>query len=875
MDRMRAVWKRLRGLVTFRARERELNDELAFHIEQEIEQNIRLGMTPDNARRAAHVAFGGVERYREGVLEVRGVVWLETLMQDLRHAIRSYRRTPGFTLVVVVTLALGICGATTIFGVVDAVMLRPLPYPDPDRLVHVYETNPEGADFETSEPNFLDFTASNLTFESLGAYRLDAMTAGDETPEQVAALAASHQLFDVLGTRMALGRSFTREEDRPGGSSRVVALSDGYWRSRFGADSTVIGRTLLLEGTPHIVVGVFAPEMRFLRADVWRPLVADAGMDRDDHWLGMVGRLAPDVSLQHATDDLAGISRGIAASHPEVASWGVRVQPLSEWLVGPRVREAGGLLLAAVAFLLLMACANVANLLLARATTRQTDLSIRAALGAGRGRLTRQMLAEGGVLAAAGAALGVLGAYWIVTVLRRAAPEFIPRVDEITLDARVLLFALAVTVVTALLVGLLPAREAARVDVHSVLKHGGRTGASRAQQIVRESLVVAQIAVAVLLLIGGGLMIRSLLRLHDVDPGFETENVWSVRLQPLNADYPEEGQRARFFNGVTERLGQIQGVVAAGATIVDPFSGFNMVNDVTPEERAHQTPETGFMRSAWRIVTPDGYFEAAGIPLVRGRFFSFAQDRRDVDPVVIVTRSMAERMWPGADPIGKRLFWGGTSGRPRTVVGVVGDVQDVTIDAPPQPMMFLPTTQLTWYWMVVLVRTSGDLAGTPDAIRTAIHEIDPAILVPEIRRVDDSLRAATAQPRTQTWILAGFAAIALGLAAVGLYGMLSFTVAQRTREIGVRMALGARAEAMLALMVRRGLSLAAAGTIIGLAAAAGLTRFIGSLLYDTPALDPLTFGAVAFVFAVTALAATALPALRAARVDPNTALRSE
>jgi predicted permease len=689
------------------------------------------------------------------------------------------------------------------------------------------------------------------------------------------ALAASHQMFDVLGARIGLGRAFTRNEDLPGGNSSVVVLSDGYWRSRFGADSTVIGRTLLLEGATHTVAGVFAPTMRFVKADLWRPLAADATRDRGDHWLDMVGRLAPGVSHQQATADLAGISREIAGSHPTVAGWGVRMVPLSEWLVGPRVREAGGLLLAAVAFLLLMACANVANLLLARATTRQTDLSIRAALGAGRSRLTRQMLTEGGVLAAAGAVLGVLGAYWVVTALRTAAPEFIPRVDEITLDARVLLFALAVTVVTALLVGLLPAREAARVDVHSVLKHGGRTGTSRAQQIVRESLVVAQIAVAVLLLVGGGLMVRSLLRLPNVDPGFDTEHLWSVRLKPLDTHYPEEWQRARFFNVVTDRLEQIPGVTAAGATVVGPFSGFNLVNDVTPEERAHETPESGFMQAAWRIVTPDGYFEAAGIPLIRGRYFSFDEDLYDVDHVVIVTRSMAERMWPGADPIGKRLFWGGTSGRPRTVIGVVGDIQDVAIDAPPEPMMFLPTSQLTWVSMVVLVRTAGDLAGAPEAIRTAIHEIDPAILVPEIRRVDDSLRAATAQPRTQTWILAGFAAIALGLAAVGLYGMLSFMVAQRTREIGVRMALGARAEAVLALMVGRGLSLAAAGTIIGLGAAAGLTRFIGTLLYDTPPLDPLTFGTVGLVFAITALAATALPALRAARVDPNTALRSE
>ncbi|CAN5762274.1 ABC transporter permease [soil metagenome] len=742
--------------------------------------------------------------------------------------------------------------------------------------MYVFETNPDGLDFSASEPNFLDFAASNRTFESLGAYRLDAMTAGADTPEQVRALAVSHQMFDVIGARVAIGRAFTAEEDRGDGSSAVVILSDGYWRSRFGADSTAVGRTLPLEGLPHTVIGVLSPEMRFEKADLWRPLGARARMDRGDHWLGMVGRLSPDASIQQATDDLARVSSAIGANHPAVAGWGVRIQPLSEWLVGPRVREAGSLLLAAVGFLLLMACANVANLLLARATTRQTDLSIRAALGAGRSRLTRQMLVEGGVLAGAGAVLGVLGAYWVVTALRNAAPEFIPRVDEIAIDARVLLFALAVTVVTALLVGLLPAREAARVDVHSVLKHGGRTGATRAQQLVREALVVAQIAVAVLLLIGGGLMVRSLMRLHDVDPGFDTENLWSVRLQPPPRHYPEEWQRARFFNVLTDRLEELPGVAAAGATVVDPFSGFSMVNDVTPEERAHETPdESGFMQAAWRVVTPDGYFEAAGVPLMRGRSFSFEKDGRDVDPVVIVTQSMAERMWPGVDPIGKRLFWGGTSGRPRTVVGVVGDMQDVKIDAPPQPMMFLPTSQLTWYWMVVLVRTDGAVAGAPDMIRRAIQEIDPAMLVPEIRHVHDSRNAAIAQPRTQAWMLSGFAFIALGLAAIGLYGMLSFSVAQRTREIGVRMALGAHAGTVVGLMAGRGLLLAAFGTVIGLGAAAGLTRFIGTLLYDTPALDPVTFGAVAALFAVVATVATVVPARRAARVDPIVALKAE
>lgn len=875
MDRARAVWKRLRGLVGRDRTARELDEELAFHLEMETRQNVQRGMAPDAARRGAYVAFGGVERYRERVHEVRAFRWLEVLVQDVRHALRGYRRTPGFTVIVVLTLALGICGATTIFGVVDAVVLRPLPYPGSDRLVHVVETNREGSDFSVSEPNFLDFAGLNRTLSALGAYRMDAMMAAGDVAEQVRALAVSHGMFAVLGVPVALGRAFTREEDRPGGNSRVVVLSDGYWRRRFGADPAVIGRPIEMEGVRYEIIGVLAPRVRFEHADLWKPLVPAADSERDDHWLGMVGRLEAGVSIERATRDLASISKRIGEVHPVVAGWGVRVEPLAERLVGPTVRRAGGLLLVAVAFLLLISCANVANLLLARATTRRTELGVRAALGAGRSRVARQMLTESGTLAGAGAGLGVLGAYWVITSLRVAAPAFIPRVDEITLDARVLAFALGVTVATALLVGLLPAREAARLDVYGALKQGGRTGMARAQHFVREALVVTQVAIAVVLLIGGGLMVHSLLRLNNVDPGFETEHLWSVRLQPLSAQYPEEWQRARFFNVVTDRLERVPGVVAAGATTVDPFSGFNTVNDVTPEDRARETPETGFNQAAWRIVTPDGYFEAAGVPLLRGRFFSFEEDRRDVDPVIIITHSLAERLWPQQDAIGKRLYWGGTNGRPRTVIGVVGDVQDVTIGDPPQPMMFLPTSQLTWYWMVVLVRTAGDVAGAPDVIRRTIRETDPGMLVPEIRRVRDSRREATAQPRTQAWILGGFAAVALGLAAIGLYGVLSFAVAQRTREIGVRMALGAHGRSVLALMARRGITLAAAGTLIGLLAAAGLTRFIRALLYDTAPLDPYTFVAVPLALAIVAIAAIALPAWRAARLDPTAALRSE
>jgi putative ABC transport system permease protein len=880
VDRARGWWKRLRGTLRRADAERELNEEFAHHLELEVAENMRRGLSPAQARRAAHVAFGGAERHAERVREVRNFHGLEVLAQDLRHAVRSFGRAPGFTAVLVGTLALGIGGAAAIFSVVDAVVLKPLPYPEPDALVDVQEVNPDGLDFTASEPNYLDFAAQNRSLSALGAYRVDAVALAGDAPAQLSALSASRSLADALGVRLLLGRMFTADEDRPGADARVVVLSEPLWRSRFGADPDVVGTALLLEGTRHEVIGVLAAESNLHRADLWQPLAADPGRDRGDHWLSMVGRLAPGVTREQAQADLAGLAARIGAQHPEVAGWGVRVQPLADAVVGPAVRQAGWLLLGAVTFLLLIACANVTNLLLARATSRQTDFSVRIALGAGAGRLTRQLLTESALLAAAGGVLGVLGAYAAVGALRWAAqqpggPAFVPRIEDVGVDGRMLVFALAVTAVTALLVGLLPARQAASVSVHDALKQGGRAGGSASQRTVRNALVVCQLAVSVLLLIGGGLMMRSMLALDSVDAGFDTEHLWSVRLQPLDTDYPEEWQRARFYNVVSSRIAAVPGVVAAGGTVVDPFTGLNLVNDVTPEERAAETPSSGFMQAAWRVVTPDGYFEAAGIPLLRGRLFTFDSDRFEGEHNVIITQSMAERLWPDADPIGRRLYWGGTSGRTRTVVGVVGDIRDVSLDAPVQPTMFLPSSQLAWYWMVIVVRTAGPVDGVTDAIRAAIHDVDPNMVAPEIRRVSDSRAAVLAQPRLQAWTLGIFAALALALAGIGLYGVLAFSVAQRTREIGVRMALGAGYGNVVQLMIRRGLVLTLMGLAGGLAAAAALSRYIHSLLFDVAPLDPITYAAVAAVMVLVGLLATALPARRAARVDPLVSLRGE
>ncbi len=520
--------------------------------------------------------------------------------------------------------------------------------------------------------------------------------------------------------------------------------------------------------------------------------------------------------------------------------------------------------------LLLLACANIATLLLARATARQTDLRLRLALGAGQGRLARQQLTESGVLAGLGAFLGLALAATAAGLIRRL-PLAVPRLDTVAVNGRVVVFTIAATIVVTLAVGLLPALQAAKTDLHSALKRAGRTGSSSGQGRWREALVVAQVALAVVLLIGGGLMIRSAVQLEQTDTGLATDHVWTVPLQL--AAVPEEWKMAQFFDRVTERIQAIPGVRHAGATIVDPYSGADLRNDVTPEERAAEAGAAGYLQAAWRIVSP-GYFEAAGVPILKGRDFS-DDDRRDGVPVVIVSRSLADRLWPGQDPLGRRLFWGGVDGTPRTIIGVAGDIRDVSIGADPPPLMFLSTRQIVWPAMTLVVRSDRPIAGLADRIREAVWAEDPALPVPTIRAMEDSRAAATAGPRVTALVLAAFGVASLLLAGIGLYGVLAFAVVERTREIGLRMALGAKPGRVVTSVVRRGVTLAGLGVGIGVTAAAALTGLMGSLLYRTERIDPLTFAVAPVMLGLVALAAAYLPARRATRIDPMSALRSD
>lgn len=798
---------------------------------------------------------------------------MDALLQDLRDAARSLKRSPGFTGLAVLTLALGIGATVAVFGVLDGVVLRPLPFPEPDRLVHVSEVTPEGMDFSSSEPNYLDMRASRA-FEEMAAYRTESLSltgAGD--PERLQGAAATHTLFPLLGAAPALGRTFSAEEDRPGGDGHVVVIGHELWTRRFRADPGVVGERIMLDGEPYTVTGVMPPGFRTPDADFWIPLAPDPHSDRDDHWLDVLGRMRPGVDAAEATAELESVMSRIGEAHPEVKGWSARTTPLTEWLVSPRFRQTVAVLFGAVGFLLLMACANLANLLLARGTVREREAGVRAALGASRARLVRRLLLESLLLSLVGAAIGFLGAAWALEGLRALAGAQIPRVEEIGIDGRVAAFALALSVLTSLVFGLLPAARASRVDLDQLLRQTGRTGGSRAQRRIRDALVVSQVALAMVLLVGAGLMIRSFARLAAVHPGFDETGVLAVPLQLPTVGYAEPWQKAVFYREILSRIEALPGVISTGATAVTPFSGWNFVNGVTPEERVVETAATGYMQAGWRAVTP-GFFHAMRIPVRAGRAFQNS-DRWDGPKIALVSATLAERLWPGEDPVGKRLHWGGTDGPPRTVVGVVGDVRDVEVEAEPAPMLYIPHNQLPMPGMTLVVRTTGGAEEVAAAVRREIWAVDPGLPIPTVELLRERRSDATAVSRLHTLVLAAFAAVALALAAVGIYGILAFGVAQRHREIGIRMALGARSSHVSGQVVRRGLLLTATGIALGLAGAVGLTRVVEALLYETAPTDPLTFVGVPLAFAAVALLASYVPARRATRVDPAIALRAE
>lgn len=805
---------------------------------------------------------------------------METLLKDLRYGVRMLAKKPVFTLVVVAALALGIGANTAIFSVVNSLLLRPLPYRDPDRLVMVWMDNTRlkvDQDIH-SYANYADYRDQNQSFEQLATFvGISVNLTGDGEPERVIGLAASRSLFEVAGVDPIIGRTFSPDEEVPG-QDRVVVLGYGLWQRRFGGDASVLGQEISLSDVKRTVIGVMPPGFMFPHRDAdefWVPLAPDANRRNSRYGFGyyVVGRLKRDITLEQAKADMGAIAAHLAEQFPQLEGYGVNLVPLHLQIVG-RVRPALLVLLGTVAFVLLIACANVANLLLARGAAREREIAIRAALGAGRSRLIRQLLTESVLIAVLGGAAGLLIANWGLKVLVALSPDDIPRRDQIGIDLRVLGFTLLISLVTGLVFGLVPSLQASRLDLNGSLKEGGRGASGGGQSRLRSALVVFEVALSFVLLVGAGLMIRSFIRLHKVDLGFNPDHLVAMNFQLSRLKY-QGRQSAQFFRQLVERVESLPGVEAAGGITAVFIEGLPNSSNFTIEGRP-PLPAAEQTEAPTDFVTPS-YFRTMGIPLLRGRELS-EQDGPDSQRVVIINNTFARRFWPTEDPVGKRFKFGDPDSTAPwlTIVGIVGDMRRTGFDSPVRCEAFLPYTQRQFNLFIELVvRTASDPRAIVGPVREIVTSIDPNQPISHVRTMDQVLGGMIAQRRLNTILFALFAGVALVLAAVGVYGVISYSVTQRTHEIGIRMALGAGRGEVLKLVVGNGMTLVGIGIGIGLISAAALTRLMVTLLYGVSPTDPVTFALISAVLAGVALVACLVPARRATKVDPMIALRYE
>ncbi|HEV8347816.1 MAG TPA: ABC transporter permease [Vicinamibacterales bacterium] len=818
---------------------------------------------------------------------------MDSLIQDLRYAVRMLAKQRGFTAVVVLTLALGIGANAAIFSVLDGVLLRPLPYPDVERILTMNERTTSGQMMSVSWQNFQDWRAQNQVFEALGINRgaVVNLTGGDQ-PERLNGSLASSDVFTVMGIAPLAGRTFSADEDRAG-TDRVTIVSERLWRSRFNADAGLVGRAVTLNGQPHTVIGIMPAAMRFPSrlTDVWLPLglyVPTFPKDRGAHpGLGAVGKLKRGVTVEQAMADLDTIARRLENQYPD-SNKNVRVAvvPYFEQIVR-NIRPALRVLIAAVAFVLLIGCANLANLMLSNAEARQREIAIRAALGAARRRIVQQLLTESLMLSSAGGLLGALLASWAVKAFVASQPTTVPRIDLIAVDGRVLAFVAAVSIATGVLFGLVPALRASAPDLLTALKDSIRGSSSVAARRFRSALVVAEVALALVLLIGAGLMIRSFARLMSIDPGFNAERVVTLRLTLPDARYPDRARWTTFHQELLRRVGALPAVDAAGLNSAVPLEGGGSEAPVIPEGAPMPSPDRLPAMTLFQTTSPD-YFRAMGIQVLKGRVFS-ERDTAESTPVAIVDESLARRLFPTDDAIGKRIAFefrghGGADMQPswREVIGVVRHVRHYGMASePPFVQVYTPYLQLPVYMqerrpgMALVVRTSLEPQAVAASIRREVAAIDRYIPIYGLQTMDAYLAQNTEQPRLSVMLLTGFGALALLLSVVGIYGVLSYSVSQRTQEIGIRMALGATRRNVLALVVGHGMLLTVAGIAIGLAASYAVTKSMTALLFQVSPHDPSTFAAIVLLLGAVALAASLLPGLRAARVSPIQALRYE
>jgi putative ABC transport system permease protein len=795
-------------------------------------------------------------------------------MSDFRYALRALLKRPGFSLLVIATLAIAIGANSAIFSVVNGVLLRPLPYANPDRLVMAWTVLPAFGREVSSLPDFRDWREQAKSFSSmsaLGGSSFGLSGDGDMEPERVAAARVTANFFRTLGVSPVIGRGFSDEEEI--GDVRRLLISHELWQRRFGGQPDIVGQQLRVSGEPWEIIGVLPAGFRTGEPrDIYAPLdVAADGFGRRADFLAVYARLAPGVTIQAADAELKAIMRQLDELYPntndEVSA---EVVSLREEVVGD-VRPALLLFMGAVGLVLLIACANVANLLLARGAGRDREMAVRAALGAGRGRLVRQVLTESMVLALVGAAAGLLLAGWTIALLQRANLDMLPRLHEVTLDWRVVLFTIGLALVVGLLFGMAPALRLSGTALAGSLRDGQRsiTGGS-AFRDPRRILVMAEVSLAMLLLVGAGLLIRSFEQLQRVDVGVRTENVLTAFLALPSSRYPEIVQAQTFQAQLEEELRRVPGVTSVAFTNQIPASGGS--NYLSFGIDGRDAPPPGTPQDAQRyVVTPD-YFRLYEVPLVEGRLFT-EQDREGALDVALINQTMARQHWPDADPIGQRISFDGQ--RFFTIVGIVADTWQEGVGDAPYAQAYLPRAQLPTRALSIALRTAGDPADVVPALRRTVRSMDPDIALSQVQSMEDVVGSTIAQPRINTVVLSVFAGIALLLAAIGIYGVTSYAVSQRTREIGVRMALGAERGTVLGLVVRQGMLPVAAGLVIGLLAAFAATRVMQSLLFETNATDPLTFIAITALLGMIALVASLVPAVRASRVDPVEALRSE
>jgi putative ABC transport system permease protein len=808
---------------------------------------------------------------------------MDTLLQDIRYAFRMLAKKPGFTIAAVLAVSIGIGANTAIFSVVNAVLLRSLPYKDPDRLAVIF-SNKQGAVRGSGSASYLDavdWRQQSQSFEEMATFHNTGYTlTGVGEPERIDGARASAEFFPLLGVEAVEGRTFRPEEDKPG-AERVAVISHELWQRRFGGDANLIGQKLTLDGQGYTLIGVLPPHFKFPvevgEAQIWSPEVTDGEVmeQRGAHYLKVVGRLKPGVSVGEAQAEMEAIASRLEQQYPDSNTGRVvSIAPLYEHLVGS-IRRSLVILLGAVGLVLLIACANVANLMLARAASRAKEIAIRTALGASRKRVVRQLLTESLLLAIIGGGAGLLLALWGIELLISIGPADIPRLNDISIDAPVLWFTFGASVLTGVIFGLAPALKASKPDLNESLKEGGRgTSESFNRHSLRNLLVVFQMAFTLMLLVGAGLLVKSFLKLQQVDPGFAPGNVVTMRVS-LPARYEENDRAAAFVKQVTERIEGVAGVDAAGAISVLPLSGVNIRTSFNIKKKPFAENQEPPVEE--RAVTPN-YFRAMGVPVLKGRTFT-DQDVKGKPGVIVINDMMARQYWPDEDPLGQIITVGVSvsENEPEEwqIVGIVGSVKHFSLDTEPVAEMYVPHAQQPWNFMTLVARTSSDPKPLVEAMRAQVLAVDHDQPVSNIRTMSEVVASSIAQQKFYMLLLSLFAVMALVLAAVGIFGVMSYSVTERTREIGIRMALGAQTRDVLSFVVGQGVVLALVGVAIGLAGALLLTQFMAKMLYEVKAFDPVTFTVISLLMVGVALLACYIPARRATKVDPMVALRYE